>query len=291
MQNLLLVESGSTKTDWCLISENKEKRYCQTIGLNPYHLSTETCLKVLEEDLNLKLSPEESENMRIVFYGAGVNNEEKADFVKSYLKQHFKTDHVEAYSDLLASSRATCGQEKGIVCILGTGSNSGYFNGKEIEFQTPSLGYIIGDEGSGVFLGKKVLQYYFYNTFDDELKSAFEFKYGNNLHNILHKVYKEPFGNRYLASFATFLKENRHHFMIENIIEDAFIDFHQRHVLKYRQSWTYPIHFTGSIAYEFRDILIELHSQFGLETGKILKSPLEGLIHYHQEEGEVNLSL
>src|SRR5690606_36390670 len=162
------------------------------------------------------------------------------------------------------------------------GSNSGYYNGEIIKYQNPSLGFIVGDEGSGAFLGKRVLQYYFYRTFDNDLSAAFEQKYGNDLSSFLERIYRKPFANRYLATFVSFLKEHRGHYMVENIIEDAFIDFHQRHILKYRESWNYPIHFVGTVAHEFKDVLYSLHEQYGLDNGNIYKTPTDGLIAYHQ---------
>jgi len=230
----------------------------------------------------LKIKPEKEDIGQIIFYGAGVKNKKQSDFIEKILKKHFGVKQAEAHSDMLGAARATMGSEKGICCILGTGSNSCYYNGKKIMTQNPSLGFIIGDEGSGTYLGKRVLQYFFYNTFDDDLKDAFRNKYGDDLSDILQKVYQDPLANRYLASFTQFLIEQRGHYMVENIIEDAFIDFHQRHVLKYRESWKHPIHFVGTVAYEFRDIIHSLHSQYGLETGNILKSPQEGLIRFHK---------
>jgi len=281
MTSLLLVESGSSKTDWCFISKNQKPVSCQTSGLNPYHRSEQDCLEALAKELELNI--DKNDEFKIIFYGAGIKDSILSSSIEKILTNLFGKREIEIHSDILAAARATCGHEKGMVCILGTGSNSGYYNGKIMESTNPSLGYIIGDEGSGTYLGKRVLQYYFYNTFDDDLKANFEDKYGNNISEILHKIYKEPMGNTYLASFTEFLKENREHFMVQNIIEDAFIDFHQRHVLKFRQSWKYPIHFVGSVAYEFKDILLDLQEQFGLETGKIMKSPLKALIDFHHK--------
>lgn len=282
MNSILLVESGSSKTDWCYISKEKPLVSCQTTGLNPFHRSEDACLKAMENELDLKF--DKKDDFKIVFYGAGIKDEHLAKPIERILTQLFGKREMEIHSDILAAAHATCGDEKGMVCILGTGSNAGYFNGKTMEVTNPSLGYIIGDEGSGSYLGKRVLQYYYYNTFDDDLKGNFENKYGNDLNEILHKVYKEPLANRYLASFVEFLKENKSHFMVQNIIEDAFIDFHQRHILKYRQSWKYPIHFVGAVAYEFQDILLTLQEQFGLETGKIIKSPIHSLVEFYKKQ-------
>jgi glucosamine kinase len=282
MSSILIADSGSSKTDWSLIGKNKKTKHFQTAGLNPFFRTEEDCFRLLTEEL--KINPAKENISKIIFYGAGVKTKTEAGFVEKILKKHFNVKDVEAHSDMLGAARATMGYEKGVCCILGTGSNSCYYNGKKIITQNPSLGYIIGDEGSGTYLGKRVLQYFFYNTFDDDLKEAFRNKYGDNLSEILNKVYKDPLANRYLASFTQFLMEQRSHYMVENIIEDAFIDFHQRHVLKYRESWKYPIHFIGTVAYEFKDIIYSLHEQYGLETGNILKSPQEGLIKFHKAE-------
>jgi glucosamine kinase len=282
MSSILIADSGSSKTDWCLIGSNKKTRHFQTPGLNPFFRSEADCLKLLAEELKIK--PGKEDIAKIVFYGAGVKDKKQSAFIEKILKKHFGVKNAEAHSDMLGAARATCGTEKGISCILGTGSNSCFYNGKKIAVQNPSLGFIIGDEGSGTYLGKKVLQYFFYNTFDEDLKASFRHKYGDDLSEILHKIYKDPLANRYLASFTQFLIEQRGHYMVENIIEDAFIDFYQRHVLKYRESWKYPIHFVGTVAYEFRDIIHSLHEQYGLDTGNILKSPAEGLIKFHKAE-------
>ena len=182
----------------------------------------------------------------------------------------------------MGAARALCGHQKGVACILGTGSNSCYFDGKKITKNSPGLGYVLGDEGSGAYLGKKVLQYYLYNTFDEELRYRFDAKYTTNQVEILDNLYKKPLPNRYLASFTIFLAENRGHYMIENILEDGFNDFFFNHLCKYRESWNYPIHFVGSVAFGFRDVIKELISSYEFEAGKILKKPMDGLIEYHR---------
>ncbi len=279
--SLLIADSGSTKTDWILVKNGKATKTIQTSGLNPFICGEEIYATILQQELNLDLKRNNIEE--IIFYGAGVKDSNKAKFVEKQLSKHFGIKNVKAYSDMLAASRATCGLEKGVCCILGTGSNSAYFDGNRIKTQNPSLGYIVGDEGSGTYLGKKVLQYYFYNTFDDELKESFLSRYGNDLTAILDNIYARPFPNRYIAGFTQFLMDHRGHYMVENIIEDALIEFHQKHVLKYRESWKYPVHFVGAVAYAFRDIIKDLHASYGLTTGKILKAPKDGLIAYHTQ--------
>jgi glucosamine kinase len=182
---------------------------------------------------------------------------------------------------LMGAAKALCGTEKGIACILGTGSNSCYYNGKKIIKNSPGLGYVLGDEGSGAYLGKKVIQYFLYNTFDEDLMDRFAAKFKTSSYEILDAVYKKPLPNRYLASYAIFLAENRGHYMIENIIEDGFNDFFFNHVYKYSESWKLPVHFIGSVAYGFKDVLKEMCNGYELQLGRVLKKPMDGLVKYH----------
>ena len=184
-------------------------------------------------------------------------------------------------SDLFGAARALSINEKGVCCILGTGSNSCYYNGKKIIKNSPGIGYILGDEGSGAYLGKKVLQYYLYNTFDEDLRSRFDAKYVTTPSEILDNVYKKPLPNRYLASFTMFLAENRGHYMIENIIEDGLNDFFFQHLCKYAEVWKYPVSFVGSVASGFKDVIEQLCSSYEFELGTVLKNPMEGLVKYH----------
>jgi N-acetylglucosamine kinase-like BadF-type ATPase len=219
----------------------------------------------------------------IFFYGTGCSNPANANIVKNAIRQHFKKTTIKIEHDLMGAAKALCGNEKGVACILGTGSNSCFYNGKKIVKNSPGLGYVLGDEGSGAYMGKKVIQYYLYNTFDEDLMERFKAKFNTNAVEILEAVYKKPLPNRYLASFAIFLAENRGHFMIENIIEDGLNDFFFNHVYKYRESWTMPIHFIGSIAFGFKDVLKDLCNSYELQLGRVLKNPMEGLIKYHQQ--------
>jgi len=148
--------------------------------------------------------------------------------------------------------------------------------------QTPGVGYVLGDEGSGAYLGKKVVQYFLYNTFDEDLRYKFDIKYNTNPVEILENVYRKPLANRYLASFSLFLSENRGHYMIENIIEDGLNDFFFTHLCKYSEIWTLPVSFVGSIAFGFKDVLKELCASYEFELGKVLQSPMSGLVEYHK---------
>ncbi len=276
----LIADSGATKCEWCVLENGKKKKTIYTQGISPYFLSGPQIISLLEKELLPKLK--NISIQEIYFYGTGLGNPNNVKIVKAVFKKLFPKSKTEVQNDLLAAARALCGKSKGIACILGTGANSCFYNGKKIVKNSPGLGYILGDEGSGAYLGKKVVQYYLYNTYDEELKARFEKRFMVTPMEILENVYKKPLANRYLASYAIFLAENRGHYMIENIIEDGLNDFFFTHLYKYRESWTHPIHFVGSIAFGFKDVLKELCSTYELELGRVLKAPMQGLIEYHR---------
>lgn len=281
MQPLTLIaDSGSSKAEWSLLQPGRKKNII-TQGISPYFLNTHEVIEVLRNELVPKLKDLVVE--RIFYYGTGCANPSNAKSIKTALKEVFPKSVVEVQTDLMAAARACCGTEKGIACILGTGSNSCFYNGKKIVKNSPGLGYILGDEGSGAYLGKKVLQYYLYETFDEDLRSRFDARYVTNTVEILEHVYKKALPNRYLASFTTFLAENRGHYMIENIIEDGLNDFFFQHLLRYREVWTYPVNFVGGVAYGFKDVLLSLCRSYEFEIGTVLKNPMEGLVKYHGE--------
>jgi N-acetylglucosamine kinase-like BadF-type ATPase len=273
----LIADSGATKTEWCVINGNKKTIFI-TQGMSPYFITAEQMQNIIKEELYPKLKQKIDE---VHYYGTGCANADNAKSVKKVFKNIFPEANISIDHDLMAAAKALCGKEKGIACILGSGSNSCYFDGKKIIKNSPGLGFILGDEGSGAYLGKKVIQYYLYNTFDEDLMARFDARFVTNKTEILNAVYKNPLPNRYLATFAIFLAENRGHYMIENIIEDGLNDFFFNHVYKYKESWTLPVHFVGSIAYGFKDVLIELCKSYQLQLGKVIKNPMQGLIDYH----------
>lgn len=276
----LIADSGATKCEWCVLDNGKKAKTIITQGISPYFLTGPQITELLEKELIPKLK--KFQVKEVFFYGTGLANPKNVTIVKSVLKKIFPTAKTEVQNDLLAAARALCGKNKGVACILGTGANSCFYNGKKMVKNSPGLGYVLGDEGSGAYLGKKVIQYYLYNTYDEELRASFEKKFQVTPMEILENVYKKPLANRYLASFAIFLAENRGHYMIENIIEDGLNDFFFTHLYKYRESWTHPIHFVGSIAFGFKDVLKDLCNTYELELGRVLKAPMQGLIEYHR---------
>ena len=274
----LIADSGATKTEWCLVGEGKVKTI-STQGISPYFMNTDQIRELLLKELKPRMKNGAVDE--VFYYGTGCSNPPNIRLVKKAIRQVFPKAEIEVTHDLLAAARALCGNKKGIACILGTGSNSCYYNGKRIVKNSPGLGYVLGDEGSGAYLGKKVIQYYLYGTFDVELRGRFDVTYLTNATEILENVYKKPLPNRYLASFAKFLAENRGHYMIENILEDGLNDFFFNHLAKYPEVWNLPVNFIGGVAYGFRDILLQLCNNYGFELGRVIKKPMTGLVEYH----------
>lgn len=277
----LIADSGSTKAEWCLVKNGQPQTFF-TKGISPYFLAESQIAELLQKELLPQLNNIEVE--QICYYGTGCAGAQNRKIVEAALRQTFSKAHISVTHDLMGAARATCGRQKGVACILGTGSNSGYYDGEGIVKNSPGLGYVLGDEGSGAFLGKKVLQYYLYDTFDDELKARFDATYQTSGSEILHEVYKKPLANRYLAQFALFLSQNRGHYMIENILEDGLNDFFFQHLCKYREIWTQPVHFVGSVADGFKDVIEQLCRSYEFELGHIFKNPMQGLIQYHLSE-------
>src|SRR5438477_1538069 len=212
----LIADSGATKAEWCLI-DGSRKKILYTQGISPYFLNTEQIHSLLLKELCPFFKKFRIDV--VYYYGTGCANPGNARIVKKALQKTFPESEVQVTHDLMAAARSLCGDDKGIPCILGTGSNSCYYNGKKIIKNSPGLGYILGDEGSGAYLGKKVLQYYLYRTFDEDLKYRFTEKFALEAADILDHVCKQPLPNRFLASFTLFLVEYRGRFMIENIID------------------------------------------------------------------------
>lgn len=274
----LIADSGATKAEWCLMTGTKTKTVF-TQGISPYFLNTVQISELLLKELKPKLkniAPDE-----IYYYGTGCSNPENISIVKKAIQQVFPGAKVYVDNDLAAAAKSVCGRKKGMVGNLGTGSFCCYYDGRKIARQTPGIGYALGDEGSGAYLGKKVIQYYLYDMFDEDLRARFDAKYVTNRVEILENVYKKPLPNRYLASFAIFLAENRGHYMVENIIEDGLNDFFFNHLRRYKEAFILPVHFVGGVAFGFQDVLQDLCATYQMQQGKILKNPMPGLVEYH----------
>ena len=276
----LFADGGGTKTEWRLIDGTSKKSFF-TPGMSPYHLSKTAIEELLLSELPAYVLTKKVDE--IYYYGTGCKTKVKADIVTKSLKAIFPMAKVYVTHDLMGAAIATCGNHAGIVSILGTGSNSCIYNGKRMVKNSPGLGYILGDEGSGAYLGRKVVQHFLYGVFDEELNSSFINTFKTSKNEILHKVYKESFANRYLAGFTKFLSQHRGHFMIENIIEDGLRDFFDQHLLSYPKYSSYTFHFVGGVAFHFKDKIAELCKYYGFKLGKIVQQPINGIAQFHNK--------
>ena len=275
---LLIADSGSTKTDWLFASSEGTQTGFHTDGINPARDARDIIYNVLYHQLLTQL-PQGNGPQAVFFYGAGCI----APFsqtVRSVLVDLFPDCHIEVGSDLLGAARALCGHEPGIACILGTGSNSCLFDGKDIVLHTPPLGYILGDEGSGSFLGKMLLNGLFKGTMPEELKQAFCDRFQLTLPGIIERVYRMPAANAFLASLVPFIAEHRTHPAIHDMLVDAFRLFLTRNVDIYGHR-EMPIHMAGGIAYQFEEELKAAAAAEGREIGRIMRRPIDAIAQFH----------
>jgi len=277
---ILIADSGSTSTNWVLVENGKSLQSLFTPGINPFYQT--------EEEISFEIS-KLLPNVRVdkiqavYFYGAGCVAD-KIELVKRAISNSFTQAAVYVESDLVAAARGLLQHRAGIACILGTGSNSCFYDGQDIVNNISPLGFILGDEGSGAVLGKKFIGDCLKNQIPETLKNAFLQKFDLTANDIINHVYKQPFPNRYLAQFTPFLAENIAEPAIYNLVFDSFIDFFVRNVMQYDHFEDYPISFVGSIAYYFKDVLEIVAYEFGLKLGEITQSPLEGLIKFHTND-------
>lgn len=276
---ILIADSGSTKTDWVLHDGDTVVFRTNTQGLNPTQQSAEDIYKVISAELDGKITADAPNT--IYFYGAGCAYETANNRMKEALEQYFRTRDIHIHSDLLAAARALCGHEEGIACILGTGSNSCLFDGENITDNTPSLGYILGDEGSGAHLGRQLVSDCIKKQFSNDLRNKFFAKYNLDVATILERVYHTPLPNRWLASLTPFLYENKENPEIQMLLKHCFTQFFQRNTMIYRRSWL-PIHVVGGVGVHFATEIKETAESLGLSIGNIVESPMAGLIEYHK---------
>jgi glucosamine kinase len=277
----LIADSGSTKTDWVLLDNNKQVIFqYKTIGFNPYFQSSEDISNELKSNLIPDLNSQIHEISQIAYYGAGCSTLDKIQVVKQGLYLTFGNIPSEVNHDLLASARAICGKEAGIACILGTGSNSCLYDGVNITENVPSVGYLFGDHGSGAHIGKSFIQHYFDGNLPTHLLKAFE-KAGYHREIILENVYKKPMPSKYLAGIMTFLSSFNNDTFVRTLIQSCFQQFFEAQVSKYTNAKKWPVNSVGSISYYYKDILEEVAITNGYKIGNIIKSPIDGLIKYH----------
>jgi len=275
----LIADSGSTKTSWRAIKSDGDILCLETSGINPFFRSSSE----IENELRENLLPVVPTAKSIYFYGSGIINAEKGRVVSSALQSIYGNIPIETHSDLLGAARSVCGDKPGIACILGTGSNACLYDGAKITDHIPPLGYILGDEGSGAFLGKQLLADYFKRVMPSGLQQRFYERFNINQNDVLERTYRQQKPNQYLAGFSPFLSENIEDPYCHMVIKSAFRLFLQRNVYSIPCAKEFPIHFVGSIASIFNTFLVEVIHEEGLALGSILKEPIDGLVLFHQK--------
>jgi N-acetylglucosamine kinase-like BadF-type ATPase len=275
---IIVADSGSTKTDWRLIKGDLSTESFETKGINPYYQSKEEITGFMRQEV----LPYIDEKVReIYFYGAGCTAV-KEDFVAKAFSDVIAADRIEVKSDLWAAARALCFDQPGIACILGTGSNSCYYDGKNITENIPPLGYVLGDEGSAAVLGKRLVADYLKKVMPETLRVVFEKDYSITTAEVLNRIYRSEFPNRYLAGFAPFLSKNISHPWCQKLVSTEFLEFIRRNVLNYKQCRSVPVNFAGSVAYYFETQLRTVLADNRLMLGKIEKQPIDLLTAYHR---------
>ena len=276
----LIADSGSTKTDWVLTIEKGVERRFHTQGINPFHQSEESILTILREELVTQLPALDAEELSITFYGSGVRPELEP-VMERLLRTALPTaTAVEAHSDLLGAARAVCGHREGIACILGTGANSCLYDGLRIVSNTPPLGYILGDEGSGAVLGIRFLNALYKGFLPATVVNDFQEDMKLSMADVIERVYRQPMANRFLASLAPFVKSHADVPQVKELVVDNFRCFLRRNVAAYGRK-DLPVGFVGSIAFHFSSELKEAIGAEGMSIGPIIKSPLDVVLNNH----------
>lgn len=275
---ILIADSGSTKTDWAVVDNGRQVVTMSTQGINPFHQDAENIATVIEEELLPKMGNIEPEG--IFFYGSGCR-EDKVEMMCGILGKAFpQCARIEAQGDLLAAARAVCGEREGIACIMGTGANSCLYDGNRVVENTPPLGYILGDEGSGAVLGKLFVNALFKGQLPSELKDEWLEETGLSLNIIINKVYREPLANRFLASTSRFIHQHLSVEPLERMVVYNFREHFRRNVNQYgRKDLT--VGAIGSVAYYYREQLQKAATVEGYTLGKVMRSPMDGLVRYH----------
>ena len=277
----LVVDSGSTKTDWGFFSTVYDVKAVKTQGINPCHQSEEEIRTIIRNELlpnTQNIDP--TAISEVFYYGAGCATESICTQMAALLKEFIPNAAIAVDSDMLGAARALCGHAEGVACVLGTGSNSCLYNGKEIVDQVPSLGYILGDEGSSAALGRRLIGDCLKRQLPETVSREFMERYSLTKESIIESVYRKPLPNRFIAGFAPFVYEKRAIPEVHKMIIQCFSEFFTRNVINYHKPWL-PVHFVGSLAGSFAEELRETADSLGMTIGKIETSPMYGLVDYH----------
>ena len=277
---IIIADSGSTKTNWRMVDSDKNITACTTGGINPFQVGLDEVVHLINTEFSLPRTG----IVKIWFYGAGCAFPDKNKLIADALSACFGAPEIHVNSDLLAAAHALCGRRPGIACIMGTGSNSCYYDGKDIMQHVSPLGYVLGDEGSGNHLGRKLLSDILKNQLPESIRQAFFDTYRVTAGDILDHVYRQPFPNRYLAQYAQFVSANIGYPEMQSLACDCFREFFRRNVIQYELARQLPVHLTGGVAFHFSELIRQTATGFGLTVGNITQEPMAGLIEYHVNE-------
>ena len=277
-----IIDAGSTKMEWILLDGEAVKDRFTTEGFNPNYSDRQDLEKMVSSVETCHSVSLQNEIQSIHYYGTGCGSERSCQIVKEVFQNHFPHAEIHVTHDLLAACHAVLGHDKGIACILGTGSNSCVYDGEKIVDRAVSLGYLLGDEGSGMHIGREVVRAYFYGFMPEDLRQVFEATYHLELEDFINRLYHEGQPSRYLASFAKFAGENQTHPYIRGLVKGCFKAFIEAFVLRYSDRKSLKVSFIGSVAFYFQDILMESLSDYGLTMGIVIQTPAEGLVSYHR---------
>lgn len=280
MSNKLIIDSGSTKTQWVIIRNLKVINSIETKGFNPYYFNSDVLKLILLNEVIPTLDNVPFTD--IFYYGTGCSTNQNKNIVHNALQEVFHTSNINIEHDLFGAAISLLKDKEGIACILGTGTNSCVYNGKQITHNIPSLGYLLADEGSGTDLGKLIVSAYLKHELPEELQQEFKNRYPQNEGILLKEIYDHDQPNTLLSTFSYFINDHIEHPFISNLVKSSFDNFFTTYILKYPGYNELTISFTGSIAYQYRNILRESAANFGLEIDLILKNPMDGLIEFHQ---------
>ena len=277
----LIIDSGTTKTHWVLLEGDKIAENFKTTGFNPYYTSAEIIRKNIATELPDSLKTSEVNN--IYFYGTGCSTTTNCSKVKTILQGFFRNALIETHHDLYGAAVALQKNRAGIACILGTGSNSCLWSGTEILENVPSVGWLIGDEGSATYLGKVLLKAFLSGEMSKEITAVFYDDIGLDFEGALHKIYGEPQPNRWISGLSPFASAHIDNGEVRELVKKNFRDFLSAQIKKYSHFQEKEISFTGSVAWHFREVLREVLQEENLHPGSILQQPMDGLIEFHSD--------
>jgi N-acetylglucosamine kinase-like BadF-type ATPase len=276
---ILLIDSGSTNTNFALLSDDGHYEIFKSKGFNPYYYNSNEFYDLLRNELYFIVKGKGIE--QVFFYGSGCSSDKNCELVENTLSRFFPSAEIQVEHDLFGAAIALFGRKRGIACILGTGSNSCLWDGERILENVPSLGYMLGDEGSGTYLGKIMLAEILSGEADPEIAKDFYRDYKLSFSSTLERIYREPNPNLFFSGLSTFIKKHIEHSWCQDIVKRNFTDFVDKQVSKYSTYQTSPVSFIGSVAYHFKDLLEEVLDHNNITFGKVMKNPMDGLIAFH----------